>query len=134
MHGELAAVHFEAVGELEGAQRGPIRREQYVGVVVFFERALDHLAVLAEQVVYLTLSARVGKVGHVQLGGYVLVLRQLLLLLLAEAVAVAAGAGVGGGRTALAHCRLCCCSCVRGGCCCCCCCCLSRSRRRSIRD
>ena len=87
MHSELAAEHAQTVGVLECGLGAPRIRIQYVGVVVFFERALDYLAVAAEQVVDLTLRACERKVSHVEFRGYdrrsgaTLLLLLLMLLL-----------------------------------------------------
>ncbi|RNA21131.1 hypothetical protein BpHYR1_054064 [Brachionus plicatilis] len=67
VNGQLAAEHLETVGVFERTKRRFNAREQNVRVVVFFERALDHLAVLAEQLLDLALAARERKVGHREL-------------------------------------------------------------------
>lgn len=66
VNGQLAAEHLVAVGVLVGVEGRLAGRVQYVGVVVFLERAFDHLAELREQVLDLTLGARERKVGHVE--------------------------------------------------------------------
>lgn len=55
MHGKLAAEHAQTVSVFKSGLGAARVRIQYVGVVVFLERALDYLTVAAEQVVDLTL-------------------------------------------------------------------------------
>lgn len=67
---QLAAEHLVAVGVLVRVQRRLGARVQYVGVVVFLECALDHLAELREEVLDLTLRACEWKVGDVEFRRY----------------------------------------------------------------
>jgi len=70
VHRQLPAEHTHAVGGLEGGLGAARVRVLDVGVVILLERALDHLAVSAEQVLDLALGAGEREVGHVELGGY----------------------------------------------------------------
>lgn len=67
---QLAPEHLVAVGVFVRVQRRLIAHILYIRVIVLFERALDHRAVLAEQLLNLPLRACERKVRHVQLRRY----------------------------------------------------------------